>query len=176
MLDYIYQCAATRDDIDVYIILTGDGHFQSVVKYLTQTKGYRVLVYGVRGAFSKHLRAVASEAIEIPASDELMNSYYRLIVQNMEYVSSKSHIIPTFLGTAEAVSRNHEIPVEMIKAALASMLEMGYLYRKEYRVDFNRYVKIIAADWEALRAAGLYPTEPNGDTSQLPDAQEVGAL
>ena len=34
MLDYIYQNVTSRNDVGTYIIFTGDGHFQSVVKYL----------------------------------------------------------------------------------------------------------------------------------------------
>ena len=46
MLDYIYQVSAERSDVGTYILFTGDGHFQSVVKYLTQKMGKRVIVYG----------------------------------------------------------------------------------------------------------------------------------
>lgn len=162
MLDYIYQCAATRNDINTYIIFTGDGHFQSVIKYLSQIKGFRVLVYGVRGALSKQLKAVATEAIELPATDELMNSYYKMIIENMEFVSTRSSIIPTFMGTARIVAERNEIPVETIQAALSSMIEQGYLYRTEQWVAFNRKVRIIAANWEVLRKEGLYPIMNNG--------------
>ena len=34
MLDYIYQKAMTRKDIDTFIIFTGDGHFSSVVRFI----------------------------------------------------------------------------------------------------------------------------------------------
>ena len=38
MLDYIYQYADQNKRTGTYIIFTGDGHFQSVTKYLSQKK------------------------------------------------------------------------------------------------------------------------------------------
>ena len=50
MLDYIYQTAALRPEIGVYILFTGDAHFQSVTKYLAQRLGKEVVIYGVTEA------------------------------------------------------------------------------------------------------------------------------
>ena len=43
-----------------------------------------------------------------------------------------------------------------IRTALQEMLDLGYLVRKDYRVEFNRIVKILAPDWEKLHDAGLW--------------------
>ena len=48
MLDSIYQRAMFAKDIDTFIIFTGDGHFTSVVKFLTNTCKKEVIVYAVR--------------------------------------------------------------------------------------------------------------------------------
>lgn len=156
MLDYIYQCAAERRDIGTYIIFTGDGHFQSVVKYLVQKKQKKVVAYGIKDTFSKHLQAVASETVYLPVEEELMDEYYRMIVSNMAYVNEKQEIIPTFLGTVDAVSNFNNVPKEQIRAALSQMMEKGYIYQRDYRVTFNRKVKIVAADWELLIKDGLW--------------------
>ena len=63
MLDYIYQAAALCPDIQTYILFTGDGHFHSVVKYLTQRLNKKVVVYGIHGAFSNQLQAVATGSV-----------------------------------------------------------------------------------------------------------------
>ena len=48
MLDYIYQRAMSSKNIDTFIIFTGDGHFTSVVKFLTNVCKKEVVVYAVR--------------------------------------------------------------------------------------------------------------------------------
>lgn len=159
MLDYIYQTAALKPEYDTYILFTGDGHFQSVVKYLVQRLKKKVIVYGVEGATSNHLKSVATTCIELPEDDVRDLPIQQMIIQNMSYTSRHSEIIPTFMGTVQAVSRRNEVPEHRVKIVLQEMLDSGLVYRKDYRVDFNRKVKVIAADWEKLHEEGLWEYE-----------------
>lgn len=159
MLDYIYQTAALKPDIIKYILFTGDGHFQSVIKYLVQKLGKEVIVFGVKDAFSNQLKAVASESIGLPASGNVLKGYYRMIVENMAYVTEHSNIIPTFLGTVSAVANRNDAPEALIHAALQEMMEKGWVYQREQKVSFNRKIKVIAANWDALEKAGLWSFE-----------------
>lgn len=156
MLDYIYRVSAERHDVDTYILFTGDGHFQSVAKYLIQKLGKKVIVYGVTRSISNRLKDVATEVHEIPHAAEVAKDRYQMIVNNMAYVSTRSHIFPSFRGTVEAVARHNDVPEEEVATALREMLDRGLLVQKERRVDFNRKVKVVTADWEALIAAGLW--------------------
>ena len=70
MLDYIYQAIERQKGIDTYILFTGDGHFQTVVKYLKE-KRKRVIVCGFEDSFSKQLRDTASEVIMVDIEKEL---------------------------------------------------------------------------------------------------------
>ena len=56
MLDYIYQKAMTRKDIDTFIIFTGDGHFSSVVRFIINQCHKKVGIYGITGALSFQLK------------------------------------------------------------------------------------------------------------------------
>lgn len=159
MLDYIYQMADSHKKIDTYILFTGDGHFQSVVKYLIQKKKKRVVVYGVNDSFSRRLQAVASETITVPFDDELYKCYRKMIIENMAYVAEKPKIIPTFNGTVEAVATRNQVPAEQISATLARMIDEGLIIRKEQRVEFTKYVKVLAADWTLLIKQGLWIPE-----------------
>lgn len=159
MLDYIYQFADSNRRVGTYILFTGDGHFQSVVKYLVQKKRKKVTVYGVEDSFSRRLISSASKTVTLPFEDEVYKNYRRMIIENMAYVASKPNIIPTYTTTAEAVSKKYGVPVEGIKAAISKMSEEGYLERRSRKVDFNRTVKIIAPVWEKLIADGLWSTE-----------------
>lgn len=156
MLDYIYQVSAEEQDIGTYIIFTGDGHFQSVTKYLIQKLNKKVIVYGVTNATSNRLKDVATEVFEIPAAEEVIQSRYQMIVDNLAYVSDHDDIIPSFKGTVAAVARRNDVPEDEIAIALQEMLEKGLLSRTDRRVEFNRTVKVLTANWDALIEAGLW--------------------
>lgn len=159
MLDYIYQYVAEHPETQDYILFTGDGHFQSVVKYLTQRLGKRVIVYGVKDAISTQLRNVATKIIELPSEDEVLKGIYPMIISNLAYVSEKIHIIPTFQGTIRTVADRNNVPEELVHAALAEMMERGFVHKKEQKMGFNRKIKVLEADWEALIASGLWSVE-----------------
>ena len=154
MLDYIYQCAENRRDIGRYIIFTGDGHFQSVVRYLVQKKKREVIVYGVRDTFSRQLRDAASSYIELPGGDP-MTGYYRMIVRNIAYVTSHDAILPTFNGTVDTVAKQNGAPRERVRAALVSMMNRRYIVHREYEVEPGKKIKLLTADWELLARDGL---------------------
>ena len=127
MLDYIYQCVDSRRDIGTYILFTGDGHFQSVVKYLTQKKHKKVVMFGVTDSFSKRLSSVADEVNLLPLNSEFYETYMRYIVLDLDYCSRKDSIIPTINSTAEAVARHRNLPEEQVRATIIKMLDEGCL-------------------------------------------------
>ncbi len=159
MLDYIYQCADSRRDIGTYILFTGDGHFQSVVKYLTQKKRKKVILFGVTDSFSKRLSSVADEVNLLPLDGEFYETNMRYIVLDLDYCSGKKTIIPTINSTAEAVSRQRHLPEEQVKATIIKMLDEGYLYQRFHYVEFGRKVKVIAPKWEKLIEDGIWDPE-----------------
>ncbi len=156
MLDYIYQVSFEEPEIGTYIIFTGDGHFQSVVKYLVQKRGKKVVVYGVTNATSSRLKDVATEVYEIPAAKEVIQSRYQMIVENLAYVFNHDEIIPSFKATVAAVARRNDVPEDEVTIAVQEMLEKGLLCQKDRRVDFNHTVKVLSANWDALIEAGLW--------------------
>lgn len=172
MLDYIYQTAALRPEIKTYILFTGDGHFQSVTKYLVQKLRKQVIIYGVLGATSARLKDVATEIHELPATHDVVLSHYKMVIQNMVY-ASKRDIITTFRGTANAVAKRYDIPQTEAYATIRDMLDKGFLVWKQRRVDFNRTVKVIAADWEKLIQAGLW--EPETQVASSPSQKHQSA-
>lgn len=156
MLDFIYQYVSEHPKVDTYILFTGDGHFQSVVKYLTQKCRKNVIVYGVKEAFSNQLKQIASSWVELPATEDVIKGIYPLIVDDMAYVSERIKIIPTFNATVRTLSTRNEIPEDLIKAAIVEMLNKGLLYTRKYPVEFNKSVNILCANWDALVKEGLW--------------------
>ncbi len=160
MLDYIYQNAVTRNDVDVYILFTGDGHFHSVVKYLSQTLRKKVVIYGIKDSISMQLQTVASEVIELPDDENAFWQYAPFIVEDLAYASKSISIIPTFNSTIKAVLRNHkEASEEYVRKALQRMLDEGLISQHLQRVDFNHKVKVLRAEWDKLHAVGLWDYE-----------------
>lgn len=149
MLDYIYQCADENRKVDAYIIFTGDGHFQSVTKYLVQKKKKTVIVYGVKDAVSRQLAETASEIREIPKTDSIKKRCYKLIADNMLDIAGKHHIKPTFMSTAETLSQRYNIDLDMMRDALQDMLDMGYIYRESSEIN-GREIKVLVANWDKL--------------------------
>ena len=87
MLDYIYQRAMTKKNIDTFIIFTGDGHFTSVVRFIINQCRRKVGIYGVTGATSSQLKASASWCRELPSDSEIYKTYYKFIVDNFNYLT-----------------------------------------------------------------------------------------
>ncbi len=155
MLDYIYQ-AANDKNIHTYILVTGDGHFQPVVKYLVQKKRKQVVVYGVQNSFSRQLQMSATLAVSMPANEEKMAAYYRMIIEDLNYVADKPAIIATFWSTIEMVARKNSVPSEEIHDAMLKMMEEGYIRQKERFLSFNRKVRVVCVDWEKAIADSLW--------------------
>lgn len=154
MLDYIYQNAALRPEIDVYILFTGDGHFQSVAKYLAQRLGKKVVVCAVKGSVSRQLVAVASEFCQYPKSEEKIQ-LYEMFVENMLYVSRHKQIIASFNTTVDAVVNRYQVPKSAARTALSEMLKAGLIVRREHQINANKMIRTLEADWDALADAGL---------------------
>lgn len=159
MLDYIYQCADSRRDIGTYILFTGDGHFQSVVKYLTQKKHKNVVMFGVADSFSKRLSSVANEIDLLPFDEELYEFCMRYVILDLDFCSRKETIIPTINSTAETVARQKNLPEEQVRATIIKMLDEGYLYQKIHYLEFGHKVKVIAPNWEKLIKDGIWNPE-----------------
>lgn len=159
MLDYIYQYADENSKAGTYIIFTGDGHFQSVTKYLVQKKKKNVVVYGVKDSISRQLRDAATEVRELPKDEEIKRRYYDLVIKNMDHVYHNPRIIPTFMGTAETIANRYQVDIEDIKSTLSEMIELGYISKGFKRVGYNKNVKILVAEWDKLRDAGLWKPE-----------------
>ena len=65
MLDHIYQ-RSFQNDVDVFILFTGDGHFSSVVSYLVNKRRKAVEVFGITGAISASLKNTATKTTALP--------------------------------------------------------------------------------------------------------------
>ena len=123
MLDYIYQKALSSPDVDTFIIFTGDGHFSSVVRFLVQSCGKKVLVYAVKDGLSGLLRSVCSKSFELPTDDEIDVTYYSMIAKQIKETDTTGKRLPepSFSSVINAVSEYYGIDRE----TLISMFDSG---------------------------------------------------
>ena len=82
--------------------------------------------------------------------------YYKLIVGNLEYAYNHPNIIPTFKSTVDIISSRNNVDPDDIKSTLSEMIEKGYIKKVLRNVEFKRQVKVLAAQWDKLRADGLW--------------------
>jgi len=139
MLDHIYQKAMSQNDIDTFIIFTGDGHFSSVVSFITSRLSKKVGIYAVRDALSGQLRGTASWAVELPVQDEHFITVSKLIFNNLKYLEEQNRSkvkksLPTFWGTVDAVARFNHIARNEISDTMRTLIERGYIFQTEQAV------------------------------------------
>ena len=158
MLDYIYQRAMTKKDIDTFIIFTGDGHFTSVVRFIINQCRRKVGIYGVTGATSSQLKASASWCCELPSDSEIYKTYYKLIVDNFNYLTVHREFIKNGSPEkiTERVSRQNKIDRRSVKSALEQMIRDGYVYKTTVPDEKGKKVSILKPNWELLRRDGLW--------------------
>lgn len=160
MLDHIYQKAMNARDVSVFILFSGDGHFNSVVNFLITQMGKEVGVYGIKDAMSNQLRNSASWYKLLPEQTDPDAPYYTMILKNLKYLkdnaTKEKKVRPTFWATVETVSRLNQTKRDPILKAMRNMIQKGYLYQTSDKIDSSKSVKILNVDWEKCRKDGIW--------------------
>jgi len=162
MLDYIYQKALLKDDSDVYILFTGDGHFSSVVRFLITKCHKTVGLFGVRDAISSQLREDVSWYIEMPDSTSTLSRLYPAVID--AYEQTQPSVRRGIEGTRELVSLTAKATGEredLIAKAITEMMRLHYLYEMDESKGIGQ--KTVHMNWERLVLDGLWKPEPEID-------------
>lgn len=154
VLDCIYRNAA-KPDVSTVILVTGDGHFRFAMDYVREM-GKEIVLYAVTGSVSKSLRLPDCVVHELPSEDERYRAYYRMIVLQMAFLNDKTHIIPTFLKTAESVANYNNVPRDRIMDAISKMIDYGYMYQEEQTTRFDKPIRALRVNWSLVRKDGLW--------------------
>lgn len=157
ILDYIYQKAFTADNIENFIIFTGDGHFSSVVAFLKNRCEKKVGIYGVKNSLSHQLKATANWWKELPDDNEQLYEACRAVIENFRYIErqrvQRGRVIrPSFWGTVDNVTAHYNLDRDLVKDGLSYLMDKQYIYQVEERVSFNEFIKILKVDWEKADA------------------------
>ena len=157
MLDYIYQDVDQHPDTDTYIIFSGDGHFSSAAAYLKSKKRKYLVVYGIQKAMSNKLKAIASDCIELPTTEQTDNRYYRMILDNLYALEMKDRVsYPTFPSTVRAVARKNKESERKITLALRELIHRGIIKQVVVKPRKNLEFKALKPDWKLAEEEGVW--------------------
>jgi len=158
MLDHIYQKAMTADNIDAFIIFSGDGHFSSAATFLHAKCGKEVGVYAVKNAASTVLKNSATWMIEIPEKKDPFAEIYSLILANLkslEKASGKKKNYPTFWATVESVARKNALSKSTVAEALRKLISDQVVFQKQENISSGKSIKTVNVNWAEARKRGL---------------------
>lgn len=153
ILDAIYREAAKKDSPDVFVIFTGDAHFNLAIKYLRELKK-KVIIYGVKRSLSNKLKSSANSYVEMPRTNQEQHYYYDAILKSL-YILKKRRKMATYYKTIDNVSAHSGVSRERIQAALDDLMSNKYLAEeeKQYR---GKKPKVLVVNWDRLEEEGLW--------------------
>lgn len=145
ILDNMYQKALSSDDIDVFILFSGDGHFSSVTSFLKNFYRKTVVIYGINGSFSKQLRETASVSYILPTENDINESVYAHI---FDYL--RSCPTPTYgdaLNTVLKKTRGNSSK-QTIVSAMKTLMENDIISERAIPNQKGKKQKLLFVDWE----------------------------
>jgi len=169
ILDNIYQSIIQNDKNDMYILFTGDGHFNSVIAFLKTFCGKEVGVYGVKGCINKNLYSSANWVVEVEYEAKTTEKIYDCIFRNLDMVRNTPGLIPTFRKTVQVVSSQNNIPDYLAKNSLLELIGKGYIKQVTRPVpkgssgDEGESIRALVVDWKRVSRDKLWT--PGGRSS-----------
>ena len=156
MVDQIYQDAMEKN-CGVYVIFSGDGHFQSVINFLKHRMDKKVIVCGVEGTFSASLKQCASEVRIYSKSEVLKQRYEKMILSNLAYCAAHPEINTTFLSTVNVIKkRNEDVSEENLRYTINKMINERFLFRAKKEVSPDLILPVILPDWDRIADCHMY--------------------
>lgn len=158
MLDNIYKTILQQPEIEQYILVTGDGHFHSVVAYLTTFKDKKVGIYGVHGSFSSQLKECATWWEEFKPINNFDFEYRQKILETINWAERQARpaIVPTFKGTVEACSKHNQLDKVKVTATLSKLIEDGYIGQSMKTMGNGYELRALITNWDLLIKHGIW--------------------
>lgn len=147
ILDAIYREAAQRRSPEVFIIFTGDGHFNLVVKYL-RSLNKKVIIYATKYSLSNKLKSSANAYVEMPRQGQEQNYYMDLVTTSLRKLE-KNGKVATYWKTIQNVAAYNKVSKDKIQNTVDGMINQKLLY-EEKTVFKGRNQQILKADWNRI--------------------------
>ncbi len=158
ILDNIYQKAIDSEDIDVFILFSGDGHFSSVCSFIKNKVGKELWVYGIRNSFSKQLQEIASRSCTLPTKKELKRRYNRVILDEIA-LNEKNGVSSEREKILQSASKKIKGNQDEISRAMEELLVDGFLSERNILLSRKQRKKILFVDWSKVQCEGLIDDE-----------------
>jgi|LSQX01.2.fsa_nt_gb hypothetical protein len=150
MLGSIYQTLIRtlkgNNNIEAYVLITGDGHFSTVAAQLTNDHEKEVGFIGVLGCLRQDLKAIGSWHLELQPGEQKIKDLKEKIEATMKHVESLG-IEPSFQRTSEQCSRYYQIDHEKVKTALMQIIKMGYIEQQELQLENGSIARVLIGEW-----------------------------
>ncbi len=153
ILDNMYQKALSSDDIDTFILFSGDGHFHSVTSFLKNFYHKNVVIYAINGSFSKQLRETANEAFILPTEQDINGSFYKLIFDYLK--TSPSPTYNEAIETALKKSRG-KANKQRITQAMKALVDNDVISERAIAQNKGKKKKMLFVDWEKAEKSMFY--------------------
>lgn len=154
MLDHIYKTILLRQDVEQYVLVTGDGHFSSVVAYLKTFKDKIVGIYGVKGGISAQLEGSASWCKQIEPKNARFE--YQKVLSTIQWAESKKIELITFSKTVEVCSKFYRAESAKISASLSKLIDDGYIEQLVKKLANGQEVRVLKTNWDLLIKHGIW--------------------
>lgn len=151
LLDDIYQTLITNPTIEQFILITGDGHFHSVVVHLRLHHDKKVGVIAFKGSLSARLRDNADWFRELEPNYDFDFSY----VLNTLYFNEKNQYHSFFKSVVDNCSQFNKVDPSLIKASLEYLIANEYVLPKIIETDHGER-RVLTVDWEKVESNNIW--------------------
>jgi hypothetical protein len=159
MMEYIFKTMTTEKNIDTVIIFTPDNQFMSVVSFLKERLGKKIVLCSVKRTLGARFKLLADDIIEVPGDEVPRKVFYDMIVDNFRYIyrHKDKAIYPTFLSTITTVARLNDVAEEDIRNALQELIDKKILFKAEVTVNQGENsIRVLRLDKLRAQKGGLY--------------------
>ncbi len=150
ILDHIYQKALSANDIDVFILFSGDGHFSSVVSFLKNFRDKEVGVYGIKDSFSRQLKETANWFVSLPTESDQYGLCASLIFEELKEAQlSHSKTLPTYKNIIEKISSTKRVNIQRLESVMKKLIADGVITERKVNLAKKDSGKpCLFVDWE----------------------------
>lgn len=147
ILDNIYQKALASQDIEAFILFSGDGHFSSATSFLKNFYSKEVGIYGIQGSFSRQLQDTASWCVTLPTEESLYGLQYRQIFAALK----KSKQIATRKSVIEQVCKaGRNVRKADVESSVKRLIADGYITERRLAAKGGQQADCLFVDWDKV--------------------------
>ena len=145
------------DDIEAFILFSGDGHFSSVTSFLKNFYNKEVGLYAIKGSVSRQLQETTSWCVQLPDEAEMFGAYYQRIFEFLKGEEERcSKVLPTCARTVDALSKDKKLEKDKINTALKKLLADGVITLRKVGGKSSDKSSPIFVDWDLVMKKGLF--------------------